>query len=60
MRPGNSRRRQLVWQLWPRRKDHDAVFLVIIAVAVVPSYALGRFFDRLPRRGLAPAPVVLT
>jgi iron(III) transport system permease protein len=34
--------------------------LVIIAVAAVPSYVLGRFFDRLPRRGLAPAQGVLT
>jgi iron(III) transport system permease protein len=29
--------------------------LVIIAIAAVPSYVLGRFFDRLPRRGLAQA-----
>jgi iron(III) transport system permease protein len=34
--------------------------LVIIAVAAVPSYVLGRFFDRLPRRGSAQAPVVVT
>ena len=34
--------------------------LVIIAVAAVPSYVLGRFFDRLPRRGLAPGPGVRT
>ncbi|MGD0439096.1 MAG: iron ABC transporter permease [Acidimicrobiales bacterium] len=34
--------------------------LVIIAVAAVPSYVLGRFFDRLPRRGHAQAPVVVT
>ena len=27
--------------------------LVIIALAAVPSYVLGRYFDRLPRRGLA-------
>ena len=27
--------------------------LVIIAIAAVPSYVLGRFFDRLPRRGSA-------
>ena len=27
--------------------------LVMIAIAAVPSYVLGRFFDRLPRRGLA-------
>ena len=27
--------------------------LVMIAIAVVPSYVLGRFFDRLPRRRLA-------
>jgi iron(III) transport system permease protein len=33
--------------------------LVIIAIAAVPSYVLGRFFDRLPRRGSG-APVVLT
>jgi iron(III) transport system permease protein len=34
--------------------------LVIIAIAAVPSYVLGRFFDRLPRRGLAQAPGVVT
>jgi iron(III) transport system permease protein len=34
--------------------------LVIIAIAVVPSYVLGRFFDRLPRRGGAQAAVVVT
>jgi iron(III) transport system permease protein len=34
--------------------------LVIIAIAAVPSYVLGRFFDRLPRRGAAQAPVVIT
>jgi iron(III) transport system permease protein len=34
--------------------------LVIIAIAAIPSYVLGRFFDRLPRRGRAQAPVVVT
>ena len=34
--------------------------LVIIAIAAVPSYVLGRFFDRLPRCGLAQAPGVVT
>jgi iron(III) transport system permease protein len=34
--------------------------LVIIAIAALPSYVLGRFFDRLPRRGTAQAPVVIT
>jgi iron(III) transport system permease protein len=34
--------------------------LVIIAVAAVPSYVLGRFFDRLPRRGTGPAPRLVT
>lgn len=34
--------------------------LVIIAIAAVPSYVLGRFFDRLPRRGTVQAPVVMT
>jgi iron(III) transport system permease protein len=34
--------------------------LVIVAIAAVPSYVLGRFFDRLPRRGLAQAPGVVT
>jgi iron(III) transport system permease protein len=33
--------------------------LVIIAIAAVPSYVLGRFFDRLPRRGSAQAPAAL-
>jgi iron(III) transport system permease protein len=34
--------------------------LVIIAIAAVPSYVLGRFFDRLPRRGTLQAPAVTT
>jgi iron(III) transport system permease protein len=34
--------------------------LVIIAIAAVPSYVLGRFFDRLPRRGSLQAPVVIS
>ena len=34
--------------------------LVIIAIAVVPSYVLGRFFDRLPRRRGAQAAVIVT
>jgi iron(III) transport system permease protein len=35
--------------------------LLIIAIAAVPSYVLGRFFDRLPaRRRIAPAPSALT
>jgi iron(III) transport system permease protein len=34
--------------------------LVMIAIAAVPSYVLGRFFDRLPRRGVARAPGVVT
>jgi iron(III) transport system permease protein len=33
--------------------------LVIIAIAAVPSYVLGRFFDRLPRRSTSPTSVVV-
>jgi iron(III) transport system permease protein len=34
--------------------------LVIIAIAAVPSYVLGRFFDRLPRKGVSQVSVVAT
>jgi iron(III) transport system permease protein len=36
------------------------VALVIIAIAAVPSYLLGRFFDRLPGRSRAAAPITLS
>jgi iron(III) transport system permease protein len=54
----------LATQFWAYQKNlsygQAAPFaLVIIAIAAVPSYLLGRFFDRLPGRSRVAAPLTL-
>jgi iron(III) transport system permease protein len=55
----------LATQFWAYQKNlsygQAAPFaLVIIAIAAVPSYLLGRFFDRLPGRSRVAAPLTLS
>jgi len=56
----------LATQFWAYQKylsySQAAPFaLTIIAIAAVPSYLLGRFYDRLPaRRGVALVPSLVT
>jgi iron(III) transport system permease protein len=55
----------LATQFWAYQKNlsygQAAPFaLVIIAIAAVPSYLLGRFFDRLPGRSRVAAPITLS